>query len=92
MAAQSDRKPVLWQIEVSHFSEKARWALDHKEIDHARRTGVVFHMMSALTELGMLGVTAVADSPAEADALFRRAEQVLLEEAAAPPESALPPV
>ena len=60
--------------------------------DHARRTGVVFHMMSALTELGMLGVTAVADSPAEADALFRRAEQVLLEEAAAPPESALPPV
>ena len=60
--------------------------------DHARRTGVVFHMMSALTELGMLGVTAVADSPAEADALFRRAEQVLLEEAAAPLESALPPV
>jgi glutathione S-transferase len=36
MAAQS--KPVLWQIEVSHFSEKARWALEYKEIDHVRRT------------------------------------------------------
>ena len=31
--------------------------------DHARQTGVVFHMMSALSELGMLGVTAVGDSP-----------------------------
>jgi len=38
MAAQSDQKPILWQIEISHFSEKARWALDYKEIDHARRT------------------------------------------------------
>jgi hypothetical protein len=60
--------------------------------DHARRTGVVFHMMSALTELGLLGVTAVADSPEAADALFRRAEQVLLEEAAGPSEPVLPPV
>jgi glutathione S-transferase len=37
MAAQSDSKPVLWQIDISHYSEKARWALDFKEIDHARR-------------------------------------------------------
>jgi glutathione S-transferase len=36
MAAQS--KPVLWQIEVSHFSEKARWALEYKGVDHVRRT------------------------------------------------------
>jgi glutathione S-transferase len=36
MAAQS--KPVLWQIEISHYSEKARWALDHKGIDHVRRS------------------------------------------------------
>jgi glutathione S-transferase len=36
MAAQS--KPVLWQIQISHYSEKVRWALDHKGIDHARRT------------------------------------------------------
>jgi glutathione S-transferase len=29
---------VLWHIEVSHFSEKARWALDYKEIPHVRKT------------------------------------------------------
>ncbi len=38
MAAQTDRRPVLWQIEISHYSEKVRWALDHKGIDHVRRT------------------------------------------------------
>jgi glutathione S-transferase len=31
-------KPVLWQIEISHYSEKARWALAHKEVDHVRRS------------------------------------------------------
>jgi glutathione S-transferase len=31
-------KPVLWQIEISHFSEKARWALEYKGVDHVRRT------------------------------------------------------
>jgi glutathione S-transferase len=30
-------KPTLWQIEISHFSEKARWALDYKGIEHQRR-------------------------------------------------------
>lgn len=33
----SGERPVLWHIPVSHYSEKARWALDHKRIDHARR-------------------------------------------------------
>lgn len=35
MAAQT--KPVLWQIEISHYSEKVRWALEYKGIDHVRR-------------------------------------------------------
>jgi glutathione S-transferase len=30
-------KPVLWHIEISHYNEKARWALDHKGIEHERR-------------------------------------------------------
>src|SRR4051812_36559911 len=30
-------KPILWHIEISHFSEKARWALDYKGIEHERR-------------------------------------------------------
>jgi glutathione S-transferase len=28
---------VLWHIEVSHYNEKARWALDHKAIPHVRK-------------------------------------------------------
>jgi glutathione S-transferase len=29
--------PVLWQLRVSHFNEKARWALDYKQVPHRRR-------------------------------------------------------
>jgi glutathione S-transferase len=29
--------PVLWHIPLSHYSEKVRWALDHKGIAHRRR-------------------------------------------------------
>lgn len=29
--------PVLWQLELSHYNEKVRWALDHKRIPHVRR-------------------------------------------------------
>jgi glutathione S-transferase len=38
MSAQSSDKPVLWQIDISHYAEKVRWALDFKEIDHVRRS------------------------------------------------------
>jgi glutathione S-transferase len=36
----ADQAPVLWQLEVSHFSEKARWALDFKRIPHRRRNAL----------------------------------------------------
>jgi hypothetical protein len=58
--------------------------------DQARQTGVVFHMLSGLSELGSVGLTAVGDSPVDAEALFRRAERILLEEAGPAPEPALP--
>ena len=29
--------PVLWHIEISHYNEKVRWALDHKGVEHVRR-------------------------------------------------------
>jgi len=32
------RTPVLWQIKVSHYNEKTRWALDHKGVPHRRRS------------------------------------------------------
>ena len=39
-------------------------------------------MISCLTEHGRVGLTAVGDSPTHADQLYRRAERILLEEAA----------
>jgi hypothetical protein len=51
--------------------------------DQARQTGVVFHMMSALGEHGRTGLTAVADDPAGADALYDRVVAVLDDESRA---------
>jgi len=31
-------RPTLWQITVSHYSEKARWALAWKGVEHERRS------------------------------------------------------
>jgi glutathione S-transferase len=30
--------PILWHLDMSHFNEKARWALDYKHIPHERRS------------------------------------------------------
>lgn len=40
MAAQTGQKPTLWQIDISHYSEKVRWALEYKGIDHRRRSAL----------------------------------------------------
>ena len=32
--------PVLWHLKVSHYNEKARWALDYKRIPHIRRAEI----------------------------------------------------
>ena len=45
-----------------------------------RQTGVVFHMLSALGSAGRLGVTAVGNSPEEAQSIFDEAKRVLDEE------------
>jgi hypothetical protein len=58
-------------------------ARNRLHFDQSRQVGIVFHMMSCLTEEGRVGLTAVGDSPADADARYRRAEQVLLAEARA---------
>ncbi|MGQ0678286.1 MAG: peptide ligase PGM1-related protein [Actinomycetota bacterium] len=49
--------------------------------DHAQQTGVVFHMVSALPEIGRTGLTAVADSPQEAQWMYERVISVLDAEA-----------
>jgi hypothetical protein len=49
--------------------------------DQSRRTGVVFHMISCLTECGRVGLTAVGDTPDDAQRIYEEAETVLLREA-----------
>src|SRR3712207_156206 len=33
----ADSTPVLWHLKVSHYNEKARWALDYKALPHVRK-------------------------------------------------------
>jgi hypothetical protein len=40
-------------------------------------------MISCLTEHGRVGLTAVGDTPAQAEATYQRAQRILLDEAAA---------
>ena len=49
--------------------------------DHSRETGVVFHMLSCVTECGRLGMTAIGDSPDEAWQIYQAATAELLAEA-----------
>jgi hypothetical protein len=49
--------------------------------DPARQEGVVFHIISCLTEFGRIGLTAVGDTPISAKAMYQKAERILLEEA-----------
>jgi hypothetical protein len=59
--------------------------------DQSRQVGIVFHMISCLTEHGRIGLTAVGDSAKEADKRYRDAQRILLEEArASVAERALP--
>jgi glutathione S-transferase len=47
-------EPVLWHIEVSHYNEKVRWALDYKGVSHTRRAPLpgVLHPVVALAKSG----------------------------------------
>jgi glutathione S-transferase len=43
------KAPVLYHIEISHYNEKARWALDYKGIPHVRKAPPpMLHMAWAL--------------------------------------------
>ena len=49
----------------------------------ARQSGIVFHMISSLTERGRVGLTAVGATRAQAQSLYERAERILLDESTA---------
>jgi glutathione S-transferase len=55
----ADSTPVLWQMPVSIFSEKGRWALDYKGIAHRRRN-VVPGVHGVTLRLRGLGTTVPA--------------------------------
>jgi PGM1 C-terminal domain len=70
------------------FDAVARHGL---HFDQSSQTGVVFHMISSLSECGRVGMTAVGDTPDQAMAVYHRAQRILLTEAAAArKESSLP--
>jgi PGM1 C-terminal domain len=59
--------------------------------DQSRQTGVVFHMISSLTEHGRIGLTAVGQSPEQTMRIYEDAHRVVFAEAAAArEESRLP--
>ena len=48
--------------------------------DQTRETGVIFHMLASLAENGRIGLVAIGDSAAEADALYLRTQSALDDE------------
>jgi glutathione S-transferase len=52
--------PVLWQLEISHYNEKVRWALDYKHVPHIRRSLLPgLHMVKAKRLTGDTSTTPV---------------------------------
>jgi pheganomycin biosynthesis PGM1-like protein len=45
--------------------------------DHARQQGVVFHMLNAIGEEGLVGLTAVGNTREEAEAIYQQTVQML---------------
>jgi len=48
--------PALWHFPISHFNEKARWALDWKRIPHVRRALALSYVPRALWTTGHRGM------------------------------------
>ena len=54
----------------------------HKlHFDHARQTGILVHMLATIGENGRFGVVAVGDTPAHAQELCERVQEVVAVEA-----------
>jgi hypothetical protein len=75
-------------VATDHLESPAYRGLTHEDLfdmavvhglhfDQSRQQGVVFHMMNALEALGLVGLTAVGNTHAEADALYAQAVATL---------------
>jgi glutathione S-transferase len=76
--------PVLWQYNFSNFNEKARWALDIKQVAHVRRSllptsprAVLFSLRGTLPVLDLDGER-IVDSTRIVEALERRSPEPAL--------------
>jgi len=56
--------------------------INHLNFDYRTETGVLFHLIGALSRYGKLGLTAIGNSHEEADALYARTLEVLEAETA----------
>src|SRR4051794_37928749 len=54
----AEPRPVLWQLQISHYNEKVRWALDYKRIPHTRRS-----MMPGVHRLISYRLSGIVTSP-----------------------------
>ena len=78
--SETEQRPVLWHLAMSHYNEKARWALDWKRIPHTRRaTMPAVHVAVAKRLAGtetfpilQIGDEVFADSSEIISALDRR--------------------
>jgi glutathione S-transferase len=58
--ANTQNVPVLWQLEISHYNEKVRWALDYKRVPHIRHSLLPgFHALKAQRLTGDTSTTPV---------------------------------
>jgi PGM1 C-terminal domain len=57
---------------------------NHLHYGHRTETGVLFHLMGALSEFGKVGLTAIGNSPEEVEVLYARAVAILDAEAERP--------
>ena len=58
--ANTQSVPVLWQLQLSHYNEKVRWALDYKRVPHIRRSLLPgLHIFKAMRLTGDTSTTPV---------------------------------
>jgi len=87
------RGEAKYFVATDHLESPAYRTLTHEQLfdiavrhglhfDQSRQRGVVFHMMNALAELGLVGLTAVGNSHEDADALYAQTVAALDKESA----------
>src|SRR5947209_13667638 len=87
-----EQRPVLWQLQISHYNEKVRWALDYKRVPHTRRS-----MLPGIHRLIARRLAGVDTSPVlvidgegvgDSSAILQAIEQRWPEPALMPPDDA----